>query len=533
MPGLNTQSPRKLAGYDFYHKVSGSPTFVVAPMVDQSELVGVAKAVTEIWWAGTLIYTPMINAKMFAEGNRKPFREQNFNIACGEEGGPEDRPLIVQFCANDPDQLLASAKIVEPYCDAVDINLGCPQEIAKKGHYGSFLQDEWELIYSLINTLHTNLSIPVTAKFRVFPTVEKTVEYAKMLERAGAQILTCHGRLREQRGQRSGLADWDKIRAVKAAVSVPVFANGNILVHTDVARCLAETGADAVMSAEGNLYNPAIFLASAPSSSSLLPPPTASSASPSEPTQEASTSDSSTPPSPLPPSESDPTHPETPSTSTPPPLPTHWHITSPLTGYHPAHTTLASSYLALLLSQRTPTSPSAIKGHLFKLMRPALGRETDLREKLGRVVFPRIKGGKGEEAERRGFEEGVRRYKEVVGEMERRMLRDAHAANDKTICELVYLNPDTGLYTFPHWVAQPYVRPLPVEDVPNKPPKIPVAVKRAPAEADRAVEVDEVVAATQADQASEPEEGAAAAAKRTAYDRSPDESTKRLKLADE
>jgi tRNA-dihydrouridine synthase 1 len=52
-----------------------------------------------------------------------------------------------------------------------------------------------------VNVLHTNLSIPVTAKFRVFPTVEKTVEYAKMLERAGAQILTCHGRLREQRGQ--------------------------------------------------------------------------------------------------------------------------------------------------------------------------------------------------------------------------------------------------------------------------------------------------------------------------------------------
>ena len=214
-----------------------------------------------------------------------------------------------------------------------------------------------------------------------------------MLERAGAQILTCHGRTREQRGQNTvcrsptvssaihiltylsvsqGLADWAKIRAVKAAVSVPVFANGNILTHADIARCLAETNADAVMSAEGQLYNAALFARGS--------------------------------------SDSD--------------------------GLHPPHADLALEYLHIVASQKTPTPPSGIKGHLFKLMRPALAREVDLRDALGRL---------------RGPDLGP--YYDVVREMKRRMDEAAATADG------------TEDAAFPYWVAQPYVRPLPVTQV--------------------------------------------------------------------
>ncbi|KAL4809304.1 hypothetical protein BDV18DRAFT_131745 [Aspergillus unguis] len=269
---------KKLHGRGFYKSI-GSPKYIVAPMVDRSEFGW--RMLTRSFMPpeqrkSILAYSPMIHARIFGEdpGYRgkslhptrawpKPQDDDSLYL----DGNPAtDRPLIVQFCANDPNDFLEAARHVAPYCDAVDLNLGCPQGIAKRGHYGAFLQEDWDLIYKLINKLHTELSVPVTAKFRIQETKEKTLEYAKMILSAGASIITLHGRRREQKGHNTGVADWSYIRYLRDNLppDTVIFANGNILNHDDLSRCFEETGVDGVMSAEGNLSDPSIFASPPP-----------------------------------------------------------------------------------------------------------------------------------------------------------------------------------------------------------------------------------------------------------------------------
>ncbi|SCU80883.1 LANO_0B01420g1_1 [Lachancea nothofagi CBS 11611] len=250
---MTTEAAPKVPGRLLFEKL-GKPTKIVAPMVDQSEL---AWRILSRRYGATLAYTPMFHAKNFATSEK--YRR---DMWCDQDGCSKvDRPLVVQFCANDSEYLLEAAKLVQDKCDAVDLNLGCPQGIAKKGHYGSFLMEDWGLIHKLIRTLHDNLDVPVTAKIRVFPEREKTLEYAKMVLDAGAQFLTVHGRLREQKGQKTGLADWDIIQYLRENLpkDTVFFANGNILYPEDISRCMNKIHCDSVMSAEGNLFNPGVF----------------------------------------------------------------------------------------------------------------------------------------------------------------------------------------------------------------------------------------------------------------------------------
>jgi tRNA-dihydrouridine synthase 1 len=241
------QVPHAQAAWDWFNAL-GAPKHWVAPMVDQSEL---AFRLLCRRHGADASYTPMLHARLFLE--TPSYREEHFTTA------PGDRPVLAQFCANDPDVLLAAARLVAPHVDGVDLNLGCPQRIAKRGRYGAFLMDDLPLVERLVRALADNLDVPVTVKIRRFDTVAETVAYAALVERAGASLVAVHGRTRAQKQSKACLADWAAIAAVKAALRVPVLANGNIRGLADVAACMAATGADGVMSAESLLEDPALF----------------------------------------------------------------------------------------------------------------------------------------------------------------------------------------------------------------------------------------------------------------------------------
>ena len=177
---------------------------------------------------------------------------------------PEDRPLVAQFCGYDKDVLLSAMKIVEDHVDAVDVNCGCPQNIAKRGRYGAYLMEEegGDLIVDIVKHLSANLKVPVCVKLRILPSgIEDSLVLYKRLVDAGAAMLTIHGRTRLQKSIQVGNANWDYIKQVVEHVGdrVPVLANGNISNMDDVRECLKQTGADGIMSSEGVLEYPPLF----------------------------------------------------------------------------------------------------------------------------------------------------------------------------------------------------------------------------------------------------------------------------------
>lgn len=205
----------KLVRMEWFRSI-GSPKRIVAPMVDASELAYRMQCRKH---GAQLVYTQMFSSHMFVESAE--YRRSNFQTV------PEDRPLIVQFAGDKPDVLLKAAKMVQGRCDAVDINLGCPQGIAKRGHYGAFLMEELDLLTAIVSKLSAELSVPVTCKTRIYHDFNRTIRLMETLVNAGASLLTVHGRTREEKKQKIG-------KTCLCAVSTSLFSHVTCLLYRSV-----------------------------------------------------------------------------------------------------------------------------------------------------------------------------------------------------------------------------------------------------------------------------------------------------------
>ena len=174
---------------------------------------------------------------------------------------PDEHPAAVQIFGHEPEVMAEGAALALELsgADILDINMGCPVGKIVKGGDGSALMKDPELAGKIVEAVVRAVDRPVTVKFRkgFDGGSVNAVAFARVMESAGASAVTVHGRTRAQ--MYAGRADWDIIRDVAAAVSIPVIANGDIFTAEDAVHILRYTGCQLAMIGRGSFGDPWLF----------------------------------------------------------------------------------------------------------------------------------------------------------------------------------------------------------------------------------------------------------------------------------
>ncbi|MDY5982370.1 MAG: tRNA dihydrouridine synthase DusB [Anaeroplasma sp.] len=201
-----------------------------------------------------LVMAEMVSDKAIGFKNVKTIKMTKVN--------PIEHPISMQIFGADIESLVNAAKFIDLKSDAdiIDINMGCPvNKVAKKSGAGASLLQDPNKVYEIVKSVVEAVSKPVTVKIRLGWDSDhiNCVLIAKLCEKAGASAITIHARTRAQ--MYSGKADWEWIKKVKEAVSIPVVGNGDIVDIASAKKMLEYTGCDAIAIARGALGNPFLF----------------------------------------------------------------------------------------------------------------------------------------------------------------------------------------------------------------------------------------------------------------------------------
>ena len=204
-----------------------------------------------------LVVTELTNIHAII-AKEKQLRSQNGQISEFIEFSEKERPIAVQLFGSDLQALQKAARIVEPFFDMIDYNMGCPApHITQQMAGGALLQNE-NLTRKIFQTLVSSVQKPVTIKMRAG--VENRLVFkniAKIAQQEGIQMITLHARTVKQ--GYSGKSDWNLIRELKQTVEIPVVGNGDITTPESAKQMIEQTGCDYVMVGRGAMGNPFLF----------------------------------------------------------------------------------------------------------------------------------------------------------------------------------------------------------------------------------------------------------------------------------
>jgi len=190
----------------------------------------------------------------------KQLKENQETIKKFIEYSENERPLSIQLFGSDLNALERAAKIVEPFFDIIDYNMGCPAPHITQQMAGGALLQEQNLTKQIFTTLVNSVKKPVTLKIRLGVTEASKYlfrDIAEIAEDEGIQMITLHPRTVNQ--GYSGIADWTMIKELKEISNIPIVGNGDILTPEDAGRMLNETDCDYVMIGRGAMGNPFLF----------------------------------------------------------------------------------------------------------------------------------------------------------------------------------------------------------------------------------------------------------------------------------